>query len=544
MSKIKIFSMGGLNENGKNTYIVEVDNKIFILDAGLKYATESMYGIDYILPNYDYLEKNRKRIVGVFLTHAHPENMGGVLDLVKNIPEIKVYCTKYTKKYLELEGLISKNVIEIQPHKKITFRDVSVFPITVTHSAPDAVMYVINTKDGAVVYTGDFIIDPSMSDAYHMDLGKVAYVGKQGVLALLSESVFSEMGGHTSPKHKLTSFFKDVINKTTDRMIFTVLPFHLYTIEEIFEAAKNSHRKIVIMGKKLQNVVNMAIENKYLKINPNIIGDLSHIDNSNTILLVCDDKEHPYSAIDKIVSGYDKFIKLKKVDTVVFAEPKYDENEKILVRIENEIAKMGANIISIPKEKEILQHASSQDLMLMLDLLQPKYYMPVKGDYRYMVNNADLATTLGIKPENIILKQNGEVVTIKDGKLLENTETIAVNEILIDGTSNDDVGELVIKDREMLGENGIVLVSATISKQTKKILVGPEIITKGFIYVKDSKEMIEEIKKISLSIIERNINDNYVDYNNIKLEIRDHLSKYFYSETECKPMIIAVIQEV
>jgi len=481
MSKIKIFSMGGLNENGKNTYIVEVDNKIFILDAGLKYATESMYGIDYILPNYDYLEKNRKRIVGVFLTHAHPENMGGVLDLVRNIPEIKVYCTKYTKKYLELEGLISKNLIEIQPHKKLTFRDVSVFPITVTHSAPDAVMYVINTKDGAVVYTGDFIIDPSMSDAYHMDLGKIAYVGKQGVLALLSESVFSEIGGHTSPKHKLTSFFKDIINKTTDRMIFTVLPFHLYTIEEIFNAAKNSHRKIVIMGKKLQNVVNMAIENKYLKINPNIIGDLSHIDNSNTILLVCDDKEHPYSAIDKIVSGYDKFIKLKKEDTVVFAEPKYDENEKILVRIENEIAKMGANIISIPKDKEILQHASSQDLMLMIDLLQPKYYMPVKGDYRYMVNNADLATTLGMKPENIILKQNGEVVTIKDGKLLETTETIAVNEILIDGNSNDDVGELVIKDREMLGENGIVLVSATISKQTKKILVGPEIITKGFI---------------------------------------------------------------
>ena len=544
MSKIKIFSMGGLNENGKNTYIVEVDNKIFILDAGLKYATESMYGIDYILPNYDYLEKNKKRIVGVFLTHAHPENMGGVLDLIRTIPEIKVYCTKYTKKYLELEGLVSKNLIEIQPHKKITFRDVSVFPITVTHSAPDAVMYVINTKDGAVVYTGDFIIDPSMSDCYHMDLGKIAYVGKQGVLALLSESVFSEIGGHTSPKHKLTSFFKDIINKTNNRMIFTVLPFHLYTIQEIFDAAKNSHRKIVIMGKKLQNVVNMAVENKYLKINPNIIGDLSHIDNSNTILLVCDDKEHPYSAIDKIVSGYDKFIKLSNEDTVVFAEPKYDENEKILVRIENEIAKMGANIISLPKDKEILQHASSQDLMLMLDLLQPKYYMPVKGDYRYMVNNADLACVLGMKPENIILKQNGEIVTIKDGKLLDTTETIAVNEILIDGNSNDDVGELVIKDREMLGENGIVLVSETISKQTKKILVGPEIITRGFIYVKDSKEMIEEIKKISLSIIERNINDNYVDYNNIKLEIRDHLSKYFYHETECKPMIIAVIQEV
>ena len=416
--------------------------------------------------------------------------MGAVGDLIREIPKIKVYATKFTKFILINEGIDPNQITEIAAHKKLNFGGgVSIFPISVSHSVPDAVMYVINTKDGAVVYTGDFIIDPSMSDAYHMDLGKIAYVGKQGVLALLSESVFSEIGGHTSPNHKLTSFFKDIINKTTDRMIFTVLPFHLYTIEEIFNAAKNSHRKIVIMGKKLQNVVNMAIENKYLKINPNIIGDLSHIDNSNTILLVCDDKEHPYSAIDKIVSGYDKFIKLKKEDTVVFAEPKYDENEKILVRIENEIAKMGANIISIPKDKEILQHASSQDLMLMIDLLQPKYYMPVKGDYRYMVNNADLATTLGMKPENIILKQNGEVVTIKDGKLIETTETIAVNEILIDGNSNDDVGELVIKDREMLSENGIVLISATLSKQDKVLLVGPEVTTRGFIYIKDSIEI-------------------------------------------------------
>lgn len=544
MSKIKIFSMGGLNENGKNTYIVEVDNKIFILDAGLKYATESMYGIDYILPNYDYLEKNKKRIVGVFLTHAHPENMGGIFDLIKTIPELKIYCTKYTKKYLELEGMDSKKITEIKPHKKILFKDVSVFPISVSHSVPDAVMYVIYTKDGAIVYTGDFIIDPSMSEYYHMDLGKVAYVGKQGVLCLLSESVFSEVKGHTSPNHKLTSYFKDLINRTQDRMIFTVLSIHLYTIQEIFDAAKNSHRKIVVMGKKLQNVINMAIENHYLKVDSNVIGDLSNVENSNTILLVCDDKEKPYSAIDKIVSGYDKFIKLKKTDTVVFAEPKYDENEKILVRIENEIAQIGANIASIPKDKEILHHASSQDLMLMLDLVQPKYYMPVKGDYRYMVNNADLATALGMKPENIILKQNGEVVTIKDGELIDKHETIPVNETLIDGNSTDDVGELVIKDREMLGENGIVLISVTLSKTTKEVLVGPEIVTRGFIYVKDSKEMIEEVKKISLNIVKNNINDNYVDYNNIKLEIREHLSKYFYSETECKPMIIAVIQEV
>ncbi len=543
MSKIKIVSLGGLNENGKNTYVIEIDEKIFILDAGLKYATESLYGIDYIIPDYSYLVKNRKKIVGVFLTHAHPENMGAINELCETIPEIKVYCSKYTKKYLELEGFKHK-LIEIQSNKKISFKDVSVFPISVNHSVPDALMYVINTKDGAIVYTGDFIIDPSMKDRYGMDIGKIAYIGKQGVLCLLSDSAFSEKSGHTSPNHKLTNFFRDTINRSSGRLIFTVLPIHLFTIEEIFEAAKNTHRKIVIMGKRLQNVVNMAIEEKYLNVDTRLLGDLSNINDKNVILLVCDDKEKPYVAIDRIVGGYDKFIKLNDTDTIVFAEPRYDENEKVIVRLENEIAIMGAETVSIPKDKEISHHPSGEDLMLMLDLIKPKYYMPVEGEYRYMVNNANLASSLGMDSKNIILKTNGEFVEIVDGELKECFKRIELNDVLIDGNSNDDVGELVLKDREMLSENGIVLISATLSKENKTILVGPEITTRGFIYIKDSKDIIDTVKKISMEIIEKNTNNNYVDYNNIKLEIRESLSKYFYSETECKPMIIAVIQEV
>jgi len=543
MSKIKILSLGGLNENGKNTYVIEIDEKIFILDAGLKYANDSMFGIDYIIPDYDYLLKNRNKIIGVFLTHAHPENMGGINDLVDLIPELKVYCTKYTKKYLELDNF-KGNIYEVQPHKKITFDDISLFPISVTHSVPDSVMYVINTKDGAIVYTGDFIIDPSTQGKYNMDIGKIAYIGKQGVLCMLCDSVFSERNGHTSPNHKLYDFFRDSINRAEGRMIFTVLPTHLFTIEEIFEAAKKTRRKVIIMGKKLQNVINMAVEEKYLSIDSGIIGDLTNINDNNVILLVCDDKAKPYAAIDRIVSGYDKFIKLLKTDTVLFAEPRYDENEKIIVRLENEIAMMGAETITLPKSCEITQHASSEDLMLMINLLKPKYYMPVEGEYRYMVNNANLASSLGINPENIILKTNGEVVKIENKKLLECFDKININDVLIDGNSSDDIGELVLKDREMLSENGIVLISATLSKDSKEVLVGPEVTTRGFIYIKDSKEMINKVKEICLEIIRDNINNNYVDYNNIKIQIRENLSKYFYNETECKPMIIAVIQEV
>ena len=259
---------------------------------------------------------------------------------------------------------------------------------------------------------------------------------------------------------------------------------------------------------------------------------------------MADSKQNPYACISKVLSGYDKFIHLKETDTIVFAEPRYDENEKLLVKIENDLAMHGCEIVSIPKDKTILHHASKEDLMLMIKLLNPKYYMPVKGEYRYMVNNADLASSLGIPDSNILLKQNGDIVEINNGVLQDNFKNIKINDVLIDGKSNDDVGDLVIKDRQMLSENGIVLISATISKKTREILVGPEVTTRGFIYIKDSKDMINEIKNISLDVITRNITDRYVEYTKIKTEIREELGKYLYNETECKPMIIAVIQEV
>ncbi len=544
MSKIKIMALGGLNENGKNTYVIEVDNALFIFDAGIKFVSEQMYGIDYIIPDYDYLIKNKKRIRGLFLTHAHPENVGGVFDLVKVLPNIKIFATKFTIEYLKLGGLDVSNVVEITAHHKINFGPVSIFPINVNHSVPDSVMYVVNTKDGAIVYTGDFLIDPSMNGAYSMDLGKIAYVGKLGVLCLLSESSYSERIGHTSPDHKFTKYYSEIIAKREGRLIISLFDDHLYTVQEIFDAAVNSHGKVVIMGHKLQSLIYMAINNGYLHTRPNIIGGLDDINDKNAIILISDDKKNQYYNIQKIISGYDKFITLKEKDTILFAEPIYDYTEKTLVELQNELALMDIESYTLPKDKAILHHASSEDLMMMIDLLKPKYCMPVQGEYRYMVGNANIASSLGIPNENIILKQNGEFVTFENGVLKEKYESIKVNETFIDGSMGEDVGELVIKDREVLGENGIVLISASLSKKTKEILVGPEVTTRGFIYVKDSSFIITEIKKISTNIIERNITQDFVDYNKIKQEIREELSKYFYSETESKPMIIAVIQEI
>ncbi len=544
MSKIKIMAMGGLNENGKNTYCIEVDGAIFIFDVGIKFASEEMYGIDYIIPDYDYLIKNKKRIRGVFLTHAHPENVDGIFDLIKVLPNVKIFATKYTIEYLKLNGFDSSKIVAITAHHKINFGAVSVFPINVNHSVPDAVMYVVNTKDGAIVYTGDFLIDPSMTGNYSMDLGKIAYVGKLGVLCLMSESIFSERIGYTSPTHKFEKFYKDIVNKAPGRLLISLFDDHLYTIQEIFNALDNSHRKVVIMGHKLQTLINMAIQNNYLSVKAGTIGSLDDLNDAKTVILVSDDKKNQYHNVRKIVDGYDKFITLRENDTILFAEPTYDYNEKKLVDLQNEVALMNVESYAIPKDRSILHHASAEDLMMMIDLLKPKYVMPVEGEYRYMVGNANLASDLGVPNENIILKQNGEVVTFENGILQDKTEIIKINETAIDGSMGEDVGELVIKDREVLGENGIVLVSASLSKKTKEILVGPEVTTRGFIYVKDSSEMIAEIKRISEDIITKNTTADFVDYNNIKTEIREHLGKYFYSETESKPMIIAVIQEI
>lgn len=548
MSKINLMSLGGLNENGKNMYVLDIDGSILVFDAGLKFAPDKMYGIDYIIPDFDYLIKRKDKIKGVFITHAHYENMGSLTDLVREIPEVNVYCTNFTSKILLEEAkeddVVIKNLHVIKPYKKINMGEFSIFPFMVTHSVPESVGYSVNTKDGAIIYMGDFIIDPTMSGFYEMDLGKVAYIGKQGVLCLMCESVFAEKSGFTAPKHKLENYFKNVVEKNKNRIIFTILPLHIYTMQEIFNSLKGKHRKVIIMGKKLQSIVNVSIKNGYLDVEKDLIGDLSDLNRPDAVIMVCNDRETPFYNLSRIVNGYDKYVKLKETDTVCFAEPSYDAYENTLVKIMNDIAIKGANIETVPKEKSVRHHASSEDLMLIIKLFNPKYYMPIKGEYRYMVGNANLAEAVGVNKNNIILKENGERVVFDGGVKQESFDRIKVDEVLIDGKSTTDVGELVIKDREMLADNGLVLVSATLDKKTKNLIAGPEVLTRGFIYVKENKDIIEKIKEISLDIINENINNHYADYANIRNGIRESLGKFLYSETECKPMVLTVIQEV
>ena len=410
MSKIKIFSLGGLNENGKNMYIVNVDRDIFVFDAGLKYDNDLNLGIDYIIPNFDYLIKNKENIKGIFLTHGHDSNMGAVPDILDKLPNVAVYATKLTmeilKKDLTKDQIEKANLNEIRPHSKIDFGKNSIFPISVTHSIPDAVCYVLYTEDGAIVYTGDFVFDPTMMGAYKTDIGKLAYVGKQGVLCLLSESMYAEKTGHTSPNNRVSGFIHEVLNKNENRIIATVFPAHFYRIQEIFNEISKTHRNVVIMGKTLQDMIYKAIDDGYLDIDKNKIGTLHNIEDKNVVVLISDEKEKPFANLQRIIKGYDKYIKVKETDTIFITEPSYPGIEKRTAVIMDEIAMLGANAVSLSSKKHLLHHASQEDLMLMINLMNPKYYFPVIGEYRHQVENANVAKQIGYDDENILLKLN------------------------------------------------------------------------------------------------------------------------------------------
>lgn len=548
MSKINIFGLGGLNENGKNMYVIEVDEDIFVFEAGLQYADEHTLGIDYVIPNIDYLKNNIDKIKGIFLTHGHDENVGAIVDIIDVLDNVSIYASKFTCNIVKQELITYKkkvdNLVEIRENKALEFGNVKIVPVSLSHSIPDNFGYAVYTLDGVIFYASDFVFDATMRGPYKTDLGRLAYIGRQGVLCLMTESLYAMKKGHTSPNHRIQGLVNETLTKYKGRIIFNVLNSHLYRIQELFNEVSKTDRKIVVMGKRLQNIIKYSLDNNYLHIDSKFIGDLSNINDSNVVILNSNEREKPYYSMIKILDGYDKFIKINKDDTIFLATPIYEGREKTFYKLLDKIAMTGATSIVLSSKKYLSYHASSEDLMMMIDLMNPKYYFPIKGEYSEQVANGELAEKLGVPRDNVILKENGYVASFVDGLLVDNFTPIKTGVISIDGESSDDIGELVLKDREMLSDNGIIIISATLDKRSKQVLAGPEVLTRGFIYVKDSLELINNIKDICINVIKDNTYSNYVDYNKIKNTIRDNLSKYLFDQTGNKPMIITVLQEI
>ena len=497
-------------------YVVEADHDIFIFDAGLKYADDKMLGVDYIIPNYDYIKKNRKNIKGIFITHGHYDNMGALTEILKEMPDIPVYGTSFTleivKDDLLADNLSIKNLKIIKPHRKISFGKNSVFPISLTHMVPENVGYVLYTPDGAIFYTGNFVFDSTMLGPYKTDIGKLAYVGKQGVLCLLSESIYADKKGFTSPHHRTGEALGEILNRTDGRILYNIYQAQLYRIQELFNEIKNTDRNVVIMGKSLESVILKAIDMHYVNFDKKRILPINHVRDDKIVVIISDERERPFSNLKRIVRGYDKFITVTPDDTVIFASPIDDGMERTATKLLDGLAKIGANVVELSKRKYLSHHASSEDLMLMIDLMRPKYYMPVIGEYRHQVANANVAKEVGMDDDHILLRLNGEVAYFENGELVDNGMKEAVDDILIDGLAAGDVGELVLKDRELLSDSGIVIITATIDKETKEILAGPEVLTRGFIFVRDNINLIKDAEKIATDVILEHTKSNYVDF--------------------------------
>ena len=382
-----------------------------------------------------------------------------------------------------------------------------------------------------------------MMGPYATDIGKLAYIGKQNVLCLMNESLYADKKGFTSPKHRTTLMVRDILSDNEGRLFFNIFENQIYRIQEVFDEISKTDRNVVIMGKSLESIILKGIELNYIKFDKERIKPITHVTDENIIVIISNEREKPYSSLKRILRNSDKFVTLKETDTIVILSPLYAGSEITATKVFNKISKVGANLMILSKQL-LSPHASSEDIMLMINLMKPKYYFPVTGEYKDQVENAVIATELNIPKDNIILNLNGEVATFKDGKLVDNFDKVPVDDILIDGKTAGDIGDLVLKDREMLSDSGIVIVNANIDKKTRAIINKPNISTKGFIYVKDNIDIIKEAETIVSSVIQENVKENYIDYNKLKLDIRDKLGKYFYKETECKPMIVIVVQEV
>jgi len=547
LSKIKIFALGGQNEVGKNMYVVDVNNKLYVFEAGLKYADDIVLGVDYIIPNYDYLIQNKNKIKGIFITHGHDEQMGALADLLIDLPNVPIYAGKFTLEIIKQDLLESNikhaNLIEVKEGKRINFGNESIVPVQVSHALPDCFMYSLNTSDGAIVFTGNYVFDASLKGPYSMDIGKLSEIGSHGVLCLMNESMYAEKRGFTSPKHRARDVIGETLTENSNRIFFNIFENQIYRIQELFDEISKTGRNVVIMGKSLLNIVLKGIELNYIKFDTERIKSITHVNDPSIVVIISNEREKPYSSLKRILRNSDKFVTLNENDTVVVLSPLYDANEVTSTKIFNKIAKVGANLIILSK-KLLSPHSSSEDIMLMIKLMNPKYYFPVNGEYKHQVENGLLAYKQGISKENILLNLNGEVAYFEDGILKSTDEKIKVDEILIDGKTVGDIGDLVLKDREMLKTSGIAVVSAVIDRHSLKIINKVNIVTKGFIYVKENIDLIKEAELIVTKIIEDNLYGQYIDYNNLKLLIRDRLGKFFYKETESKPMIIIILQDV
>ena len=554
MANIKIMALGGLGEQGKNMYVVEINNNIFVLDAGIKYPEIDMFGVDAVVPDISYLIENKKRIQGVFLSHGHEDNIGAIPYLLERIP-VRVYGTHYTLSLVEDNLKMNKMDIKkyklyrINDKKVLTFDDVTVSFFNTTHSVPESVGIALQTEDGTIVYATDFNFNPETESYYKVSYEKITDIGKEKVLAVLSESVGTSSLGRPSDFSNFEYKLNNILNNTEKRVIIAAYSEDLLRVQKAINIALQKEKKIAFIGKGSERLVNFARNTNYINIDEESLVNLKYIDEHNKnnikdlVVFVTGVRNEPYSALNRMVKHEDRLIHIEKGDSIVIVCPPKSGSELYVTNVINELYRSDASITIFDKNDIFGTHATNADLKTLYSILKPKFAMPIKGEYRHMYDHSQVLIKMGYNKEDILTLENGEMIEIVNGEIV-NIEKKSLSDIFVNGSLVGGVNEKVIKDRETLSEQGIVIVNVAYDVRTRKLINDPSIITKGFTYKLSEEQLDEIVSNITVKIVNNTLLKKSFHVEQLKEVLQTEISNQLFRYTKHRPIIMISITEV
>ena len=552
VAPVKIAFLGGLNEVGKNITLYEYGNDMFLVDCGLAFPDQDMPGVDLVLPDFTYLERNADKIRGIVITHGHEDHIGGLAYLMKTL-NIPIYATRLTigliqGKFKEHGLLNTTSLNVVKPGDHIPFGAFDVELIHVNHSIPDAVALAIRCKAGTIIQTGDFKIDTTPIDGEMIDLARFAEIGKEGVLCLLSDSTNAERPGYTESERKVGEAFQSLFAKAGNRrLIVASFASNVHRVQQIIDVAQSLGRKVALSGRSLENVVAIGTELGYLHVPDGLLVSIDMVNRypaDQMVIITTGSQGEPMSALTRMAFSDHRKVSICPNDCVIISANPIPGNEKTVSKVVNELMKLGAEVVYEKMyDVHVSGHACQEEQKLMLGIIKPKYFIPVHGEQKHLRKHAGLALSMGMDPKNILIADNGVEVSLSE-KEFRVSGNVPSGRVFVDGYGVGDVGSIVLRDRKHLAQDGLIIVVATIDSKTGELLSGPDVVSRGFVYVRESEELIEDACKVAQRILEDCAAHNVHDWSSIKLKLRDEVSHLMYERTKRSPMILPILMDV
>ena len=548
---IKIIPLGGLEEIGKNITVFEYDNDIIVVDCGLEFPTDDMLGIDLVIPDVSYLVKNKEKIKGMVITHGHEDHIGAIPYVLQQV-NMPIYATKLTvgliKGKLEEHHLLrSTKLIEVEQGQTVKLGKFSVEFIRSCHSIPDSVMLAITTPAGTILHTGDFKIDYTPIDGKPMDLGRIAELGNKGILALMSDSTNAERKGFTMSESSVGEVFDKLFMNCTKRIVVATFASNVHRVQQIVDSAVKYRRKIAVCGRSMINMIETAMEIGYIDAPEDLFIDIDLIKNYNDeqlVIITTGSQGETMSALTRMAAGEHKKVTITPNDLVIISANAIPGNEKLVSKVIDDLMKIGAEVVySTLADVHVSGHACQEEQKLIISLARPKYFIPVHGEYRQLMAHADTAKKLGIPAKNIFITHNGRTLELSENEA-KFTTSVPSGKVLVDGLGVGDVGNIVLRDRQHLSQDGLIVIVLTMDSSTGEIVSGPDVISRGFVYVRESENLMEEVKKVIKDEVAEFEANHVTDWSTIKSTLKDNLRDYIFQKTKRDPMILPIIMEV